>query len=274
MRSVETIKTFKKVDFDLKPKQISCGWAHSLLLTEDGRVFSSGDGKKGQLGFESTGISHFEEVKNIPGKVIQVACGVWSSFGVLENGQVYFWGQFRTLKQEICTTPTLLDFSENVRKISVGHKHILTLSYDGKISGHGCNKYGQIALEECKSIIIKNCFAGWNHSILWLNTNELVLIGKNDHNQLAHLDKSCHENVLKFVNEEILDLSVGSDHAMLLTSKRLLVWGWNEHGILGQGHINQIYGPPQELKFDMNEIERIKSIICGPVSCFIIKTNK
>lgn len=165
----------------------------------------------------------------------------------------------------------MLEITENVRKISVGHKHILILSSDGKISGYGCNKYGQIALQEYKSITIRDIFAGWNHSVLWLSTNELILIGKNDHNQLAHTDKLCRKNALKFEHEDILDVSVGSDHASVLTDKRLLVWGWNEHGILGQGHINQIYGPPQELQFEINEFKTIKKIICGPVSCFIIK---
>lgn len=253
-----------------KVKQVACGWNHSILLTEDGQVFVSGDGKKGQLGLNSEKLSSnlFIKLDSIKEKVVQVACGIWSSFAVLNSGRVLFWGQFKTLQNETVWTPTFLQNIENVVKISVGHKHFLMLSSDGKVSGYGCNKYGQIALEEYDSGIVCDIFAGWNHSILLLKSNELILLGKNDHNQLAHPDKSCHKNILTFEDEDIQDLSVGSDHAMLLTNKRLLIWGWNEHGILGQNHTEQLFGAPQELNFDINGI---KKIICGPVSCFIIK---
>lgn len=263
-------KQFNKLDyFGKKVKHVACGWAHTLVLTKDGEVFVCGDNKNGGLGLskEISKSNKLVKLESISEKVIQVACGLWSSFALLDSGKVFFWGRFRSLKREIVYTPIILENMQNVIKISVQHNHIVTLSSDGIVSGYGCNKYGQIAVEGYEPYQIHNVFAGWNHSVLWTNSNELVLIGKNDHNQLAHPDKSCHKNILTFENEDIVDVAVGSDHAMVLTSKRLLVWGWNEHGILGQNHTNQIYGPPQELNFDLNIIRKV---ICGTASCFII----
>lgn len=237
------------------------------MLTEDGEVFVSGDNKNGELGLgtEVERSNVFIKVETIQAKVIQVACGLWSSFAVLESGKVLFWGKFRGLNLGTIYTPAVLENMNEVIKISVQHNHILTMSSDGKVSGYGCNKYEQIELDESHNVL--DIFAGWNHTVLLLKSNELFLLGKNDHNQLAHPDKSCHRNVLKFYNEEIVDVSVGSDHTMVLTNKRLLVWGWNEHGILGKNHTKQLYGRPQELNFDVNSI---KKIICGTASCFII----
>lgn len=264
----EPINHFKRVPipFELKVKQVACGWAHAILLTEDFRIFGCGDCKKGQLGksIDTQSLSAFSEIEIKNEKFIQVACGLYSSFAVTESGKVFFWGQFRSIRSEICWNPILLDQFENVHKIAIGHKHILVLSSDGKVTGFGCNKYGQLSFEQQDAIDI---FAGWNHSILRLNPNSFLLIGKNDHNQLAHSDKSCNQNIIHFESEQIVDFAVGSDHSLLLTSKRLLAWGWNEHGILGQDHTNQIYGPPQEISFD---IKRIKRVFCGPVSCFLI----
>lgn len=255
----------------IKAKQVACGWSHTLLLTDDGRVLVAGDNKRGQLGLGSeqlTDSSSFFQIQIINDEPVkQVACGVWSSFLVLQTGKVLFWGQFRNLRKETCWIPTELDEMGNVSKISVGHKHILILSSSGNVSGFGCNKYGQISFQ-AQSVL--DIFAGWNHSILKLDPNSLLLIGKNDHNQLAHHDTNVKSNIIKL--ENISDISVGSDHCLVLTDRRLLVWGWNEHGILGKNHTNQIYGPPDEIEFDISRIERI---FCGPVSCFIItKPNK
>lgn len=266
----ESLNKFKLVP-GIKAKQVACGWSHTILLTEDGRVLVTGDNKRGQLGLgiEIADSSFFYHVNTINEPVKQVACGVWSSFVVLQTGKVLFWGQFRNIKSEICWIPTELDEMGNASKISVGHKHVLTLSESAKVSGFGCNKFGQINFQDQSALDI---FAGWNHSILQLDTKSILLIGKNDHNQLAHHDKSIKSNFIRLENENIVDIAVGSDHCLLLTDRRLLVWGWNEHGILGNNHMNQIYGPPKELYFD---ISRIKNMFCGPVSCFIItKANE
>lgn len=260
--------------FNLAPsvtvKQVACGWAHSILLTVDGRVLVSGDNKKGQLGLgaEITDLSTFKPLESINEPVKQVACGVWSSFAVLKSGRVLFWGQFRNIKKDVCWIPTEIEEMNNVSKISIGHKHILSLSDTGNISGFGCNKYGQIDFQFENVLDI---YAGWNHSVIKLDTNTLLLLGKNDHNQLAHHDKSIKRNLLRFDDEIIKDISVGSDHCLVLTDKRLLVWGWNEHGIIGKNHINQSFGPPDELQFDISGITRI---FCGPVSNFIVTKQK
>ena len=273
-----SVTTFNRVYLDLKIKQISCGWCHSMILTEEGQVFVTGNGKRGQLGLgvdfkahdlkATDSLNCFTLLEGIKEKVIRIACGLWSSFAVLESGKVMFWGQFRTLETEETFSPIFIDTMHNVSKISVGHKHILTLSKCGKVSGFGCNKYGQIEISDLSDEMVIDIFTGWNHSIIQLKSGKLILIGKNDKNQLANTDSNCKKNILNYGN---VQLAVGSDHALLLSSEseKLFVWGWNEHGTLGQNHHNQTFGPPQLIDFDFKSTV-IKKIICGPASCFII----
>ena len=136
---------------------------------------------------------YFQPLESINEPVKQVACGVWSSFVVMKSGRVLFWGQFRNIKRMSVWIPTEIEEMNNVSKISIGHKHILSLSDTGNISGFGCNKYGQIDFQFENVLDI---YAGWNHSVIKLDTNTLLL-GKNDHNQLAHHDKSIKRNLLK-----------------------------------------------------------------------------
>ena len=78
-----------------KAKEVVCGGRHTIVSTEDGRVYSFGRGRYGQLGhcnfddkLTPTLIKAPLEGKN----VVQVACG-WSHSKVLtSDGHLYTWG--------------------------------------------------------------------------------------------------------------------------------------------------------------------------------------
>ncbi|PRP87288.1 S-layer protein [Planoprotostelium fungivorum] len=147
------------VEFPLSPKitRIACGLAHSLALTEDGKVFSWGWGGYGQLGDGHTEDRQrpveIEVFKNLQKKVKAIACGGWHSMALTEDGQVYTWGwgEFgalghgdKTAKNE----PTLLDtFSKDkitIKTITAGSRHSLFGADDGRVFGCGLSSQGQL----------------------------------------------------------------------------------------------------------------------------------
>jgi len=76
-------------------RAVSCGSRHTLVLADDGGVFSWGWGKQGQLGHGSLRscrqprrIEAFRAV----GAVVQVSAGGIHSGAVVQDGRVYTWG--------------------------------------------------------------------------------------------------------------------------------------------------------------------------------------
>ncbi|XP_027135920.1 probable E3 ubiquitin-protein ligase HERC6 isoform X1 [Larimichthys crocea] len=93
---------------------ISCGEAHSAVLTKDGKVFTFGEGRYGQLGHNS--IAHElipRLVKGLDGPASQISCGRRHTLVLGTSGQLWAFGngakgQTGTGKSEDSLTPTLV----------------------------------------------------------------------------------------------------------------------------------------------------------------------
>ena len=89
--------------------QIAYGTLHSLALTSNGKIYSWGSNRWGQLGIcenlpQQTNISNNivenEHIYDIPTmvkslekhKIIYISCRPWSSFALTSKGQLYYWG--------------------------------------------------------------------------------------------------------------------------------------------------------------------------------------
>ena len=78
-----------------KAKEVACGGFHTIVLVEDGSLYSFGNGQGGQLGhcnFECKLIPTLIKVP-LEGKcVLQVSCGWMQSMALTSEGRVYTWG--------------------------------------------------------------------------------------------------------------------------------------------------------------------------------------
>ena len=71
---------------------MSAGGKHSLYLSEQGNVYSSGSNDYGQLGYPEKTFQHPQLVENLPGNCVQVACGLTHSQVLTAGGQVFSFG--------------------------------------------------------------------------------------------------------------------------------------------------------------------------------------
>ena len=92
--------------------QVSCGSrdAQTLALTDDGTVWSWGDGDFGKLGrggSEGCNVPCIVDRLNGLG-VIQIECGAQFSLALTNKGEVYTWGKVRLLSRIIHCQYSLL----------------------------------------------------------------------------------------------------------------------------------------------------------------------
>ncbi|CAB1327289.1 unnamed protein product [Coregonus sp. 'balchen'] len=72
---------------------ISCGEAHSAVLTKDGRVFTFGEGSRGQLGHDASANELIPKlVERLDGLVSQIACGSHHTLVLGSSGQLWAFG--------------------------------------------------------------------------------------------------------------------------------------------------------------------------------------
>jgi hypothetical protein len=135
---------------------ISCGFQHSLVLTNCGEVYAWGSNEFGQIG---NGCNDNQlipiKVKGFNNeRVVMISCGVAHSMALTECGHVYSWGwnEFGQLgigNSVDSNEPKFVAVNENkcnvfIEKISCGSGHSLLLSSDGNIYAFGRNKSGEL----------------------------------------------------------------------------------------------------------------------------------
>ncbi|XP_029622144.1 probable E3 ubiquitin-protein ligase HERC6 isoform X1 [Salmo trutta] len=115
---------------------ISCGEAHSAVLTKGGQVFTFGEGSRGQLGHNASANELLPKlVEGMDGLVSQIACGSHHTLVLGSSGQLWAFGsgvkgQLGTGNTEGCLRPTSVllkrasggagTVTHNDMKISVG----------------------------------------------------------------------------------------------------------------------------------------------------------
>ncbi|XP_065082582.1 probable E3 ubiquitin-protein ligase HERC2 [Ochlerotatus camptorhynchus] len=134
--------------------QVACGSrdAQTLCLTEEGLVFSWGDGDFGKLGrggSEGCSVPHQVERLNGVG-VMQIECGAQFSLALTKSGEVWTWGKgdyYRlghgTDQHVRKPTPIQGLRGKKVIHVAVGALHCLAVTDSGQVYAWGDNDHGQ-----------------------------------------------------------------------------------------------------------------------------------
>uniref|UniRef100_A0A3Q3VJX2 BTB domain-containing protein n=1 Tax=Mola mola TaxID=94237 RepID=A0A3Q3VJX2_MOLML len=134
--------------------EVACGSHHTIALTSDGEVFAWGYNNSGQVGSGSTAnqptprrVSSCLQNK----VVVNIACGQLCSMAVLDNGEIYGWGDNSTGQLGFgnnrnrcapCRVAALQGVS--VIQVACGSSHTLALTDEGSVYTWGANQYGQL----------------------------------------------------------------------------------------------------------------------------------
>lgn len=131
-------------------KQISCGYEHSIALTESGEVYSWGNGEGGLLGHGELDVEAVPKMivefqkKNI--KVSKVCCGGLHTLAISTEGELFTWGRgeggqlglskktLESLERLDCgiSVPISIIKDKTIVDIAAGTAHSLALTEEGR----------------------------------------------------------------------------------------------------------------------------------------------
>lgn len=153
---------------NIKFSNFACGLEHSIMMSNDGDIYSMGMGTRGQLGHGN--LENCDEPQLIKAlkdlDITRVSAGGWHSAAVTIEGNLYIWGWNKNRElgfdssQQIIDTPTLVDFRDDnghiidvqIKEVKCGNCFLVCMTDNGELWGCGSNKYGQLAQSKTKMI--------------------------------------------------------------------------------------------------------------------------
>nr|XP_035972212.1 secretion-regulating guanine nucleotide exchange factor isoform X3 [Halichoerus grypus] len=220
-------------------QQVACGWDFTIILTESGQVLSCGSNSFGQLG-----VPHGprrcvvpQAIELLREKVVCIAAGLRHALAATDaSGIVFQWGTgLASSGRRLCPGQTLPPF--------------LTAKEPSRVTG----------LENSKATCV---LAGSDHSASLTETGKVFTWGRADYGQLGRKLESRED--WKLQNQDpshpcsgplkstpsflpcltgAVEVSCGSEHNLAVIGGTCYSWGWNEHGMCGDGSEADIWAP-------------------------------
>ncbi|KAM9301712.1 secretion-regulating guanine nucleotide exchange factor [Gastrophryne carolinensis] len=229
----------------------AAGLRHSLALTESGQTFQWGSGLASQA------------------KRFCNESALYPFYTALEP----------------CLVPGLENVK--VKQVATGSSHSVALSAAGDLHVWGSNKHGQLLHSErfvlqpwkiAKSFFSDECigavWSGWSHLTAQTESGKVYSWGRCDYGQLGgnHTSAELKEEQGSASLEPgrlplcvasitgAAQIACGSEHNLAICGDSALAWGWNEHGMCGNGSEDSVPVPAVVLFPDQL---RVKLIGCG-----------
>ena len=241
-------------------RQIACGVYYTVILKNDGSVWSCGYNGNGNLGLaDTTDRSTFSQVTtNINNDVKQIACGLYHtiilkndgslwSCGLNDKGQL---GLNDTTNKNIFTQVTT-NINNDVKLVDCGAYHTFILKNDGSLWSCGLNDYGQLGIgtwdENAHSIFtqvttninndVKLVDCGYYHTFMIKNDGSIWCCGLNDYGQLGFNDvtnRNIFTQVTTNINNDVRQIACGATHTFIIKNDGSVgSCGRNNYGQLG-----------------------------------------
>ncbi|KAL1506224.1 hypothetical protein ABEB36_005622 [Hypothenemus hampei] len=257
---------------------------HTLALTEEGHVYSWGDGDYGKLGHGNCATHKQPERIAGPflGKTVKyINAGYRHSAAITDDGSLWTWGEGdhgRLGHGDYAArhVPTIVADLKDVGQVACGSSHTLAISRDGKTVwsfGSGENGklgHGEIAkvcrpkiIEGLQGLVIQKVCAATSSSLALTTMGQVYTWGSGPTVGLGSADGIWLQPM--FIEElapyRIVDISIGDNHCLALSDDhQVFAWGTNTMGQCGQGHTSSpITSPLKVLGLDGVMVRQISA---------------
>ncbi len=240
-------------------KRIVLGERYSIVLMDDEDLYVFGYNEEGQLGLNDN-LDRNRPIRNDfftgKGSIKQIVLGRWHSMILMENGDLYVFGNNQSGQLGIAAQAANLDAvgvvglndivnrhrpirndsfidKGSIKHIVLGGSHSMVLMDNGDLYVFGYNRYGQLGLNdnENRNIPIRNDFfkgkglikqiaLGGLHSMILMDNDDLYVFGNNIMGQLGLNDNENRNIPIRndFFTEKgsIKQIALGRWHSMVL----------------------------------------------------------
>ncbi len=216
---------------DLKVKLLRIGLRHSAVITEEGELYTFGNGNWGVLGHGSESYVSFNKPKRVDGlveagiKVKDVQLGEYHTMVLGEDGSVWTWGYGGK--------KGFFNWMYTQEVGALGHNSLDPYFFPKKVEALKDRKITQIAAGNyhCIAITDDNFMFTWGRGLYGVLGN-----GSNQQSLVPSLNEE-----FKFKMENDPDVRFKQVHAAaeysaaLMTDGNVFVWGMNDRGQMGVG---------------------------------------
>lgn len=329
------------IDFKEPVLTVACGGFHTAVLTDDGRVYSFGDGKYGQCGnlarkhnMHSTPhlVDWFVSFKVF---IVNLSCGQYHTAAISNQGKLFTWGSgkwgqlghgVRLDERFPRRVETERSKFGNFTKVSCGDRHTAALNDEGRVITFGSGQHGQLGhgdgadqlkpvmindpegplanqvvtsvecgatttaavtstglfylwgfgdslhgkgcsnIQDCPRLVkmrepVKQVACGQSHVLVLTDAGDVYAFGVASMGQLGHGSRSNVRNPrLVLRGKEIHQIAAGRYHSMAVSAYGVLYsWGCSESGQCGHNSLESELFP--------RIVESILPSVVGQISC-------
>ena len=264
----------------IKASSVAAGAAHSLVVTDIGRVYSFGRGHHGPLGHHDEDDAAFpwmQQDQHVPKlvdalrdvNVVAAAAGEYHSMALSDYGHVYSWGSgsdgcLGHGNQQSQYTPKLVDalHNEKIVAIAAGILHSVALTNAGRIYSFGEGSHGKLGHGDAQDqhtpklvgslcdVKVAAISARGEFNLALTDAGHVYSWGNGFGRRLGHSDEQDQLTprlVETLHNERLVAVAAGNYHGLALTDTGCVYsWGHGICGVLGHGDEHD-HAMPQRL---------------------------
>ncbi|XP_048013843.1 secretion-regulating guanine nucleotide exchange factor isoform X1 [Megalobrama amblycephala] len=170
--------------------------------------------------------------------------------------------------KEPCLVPGLDHVTP--QKVVAGSTHCICLTVKGDVFLWGSNKHGQLVSESLflplpvaldRSLLqgerVTDVHSGWTHLVAKTESGRVFTWGRSNYGQLGQTNQGTEKEpdvsansghtISRPIEVKALfgatQIACGSEHNLAVVGGRIFSWGWNEHGMCGDGSLCDITQP-------------------------------
>ncbi len=251
-------------DSDLVIVDIAAGEQHTVLLTEDGDVWATGNNTDGELGHpEDVGMLETLTLTPDVGEVLDIVAGDLQTFLIYEDGtaDAFGWngdGQLGIGSDADRQFGAAAVQTTGIASLSAGSGHTLAIDANGDALGWGNNLSGEVGdnstddrttpvfLPVLEDVLSIDASRGGASSVASTEDGTLYTWGSNGQGQLGDAGDGTNALTPQVLDVEFaaVDVAAGQSHMLALdTDGNVWGWGTNDFGQLGTGAASPVERP-------------------------------